>query len=249
MRFVLLLFAGLFLYGSLPGQELVFCLDHTREGAPLARSESFDLDRFGQNLDMVFRNRGPIRTSKLYFFIDIERDGQFLEFDTKTVVPGEGVHWAAIQYHFERSGRYRVMVMNAEKEEICRGEVSVNIRNDENSPEYFEGAKVVFCNVAAEGVADTLLDAIRVPSGGSRTLSVLLQHNRALKTDAILVDVWVGAGEAAGLYLETVAFSVNGDWSYTQFPYEFRSAGVYTFRIYNEHEIWIASSKLEVMME
>jgi hypothetical protein len=231
------------------GQDIIFCLDHTDNGLPLGSGKEFELERHGQNVDILFRNKEPIRTDKLYYFIDYEENGHYAEFDTKTSVADHNKTWDVLSYRFTRSGRYRVLVMDANKKEICRAEVLVNVKEEENSPEYYDGAHLVFCHSANKGQPDTLLEAIRVPSGTAETLAVFVRHIRPFKTRRIYVDIWVGSGTGAGMYLETVEFSLDPSWTYSQFAYEFRGAGVYTFRVYNEDEIWIATSKLEVMME
>jgi hypothetical protein len=230
-------------------QDITFCLDHTESGLPLGSGKQFELERFGQNVEILFRSPVPIRSEKLYFFIDYQRDGQFAEFDTKTSAVDHNKNWQLISYRFQQTGRYRVLVMDADKKEICRGEVEVIVKEEENSPEYFEGARLIFCNSATKGMPDSALKAVKVPPGTTISLAVLLRHIRPFKTHHIFVDVWVGSGKGAGNYVETMEFTLDPNWTYSQFPYEFSGAGFYTFRVYNEDEIWITSAVLEVKME
>lgn len=232
-----------------PAQELVFCLDHTKDGTPLARSKQFELESFGQELALVFRTKEVIRSEKLYFFVDIFQGDAFMEYDTKTSQPEPGNNWSSVRYKFDRSGKYRVVVLDAEKRELCQDIVEVNVREEENSPAYFQGAKVVFCNKAPSGVADTTFFEYKLQTGTVKTFSVLVNHDRPLSTERIVVDVWLGGGKSTGMYLETLEFQVEPHWNYTQFDYPINGAGVYTFRVYNEHEIWISNGVLEVMME
>jgi hypothetical protein len=245
------LIAALLLLGptGLWAQELVFCLDHTKDGTPLARAQQFELETFGQELALVFRSPDVIRTEKLYFFIDIFQDNAFVEYDTKSAIPKPGFNWSSVRYKFDKSGKYRVVALDAAKKEICSGIVEVNVREEENSPAYFDGAQLVFCNQAPSGVADTSYHEFSLRTGKRKEFAVLLHHDRPLSTRRILVDVWLGGGRSAGLYLETMEFQVEPQWNYTQFPYKVDGAGVYTFRVYNENEVWISSGTLEVMME
>jgi hypothetical protein len=247
--FACLVLSALSLSLPLQAQDITFCLDHTDSGLPLGSGKQFELDRFGQNVEILFRSPDPLRTDKLYFFIDFYQDGKFAEFDTKTSAVDHNRNWEVLSYRFQQTGRYRVLVMDAEKKEICRAEVEIILKEEENSPEYYDGARIIFCNTASKGQADTVLKAIKVPFSKVTTLAVLLRHIRPFKTHHIYVDVWVGSGNGAGNYLETIEFALDANWTFSQFPYEFRSAGVYTFRVYNEDEIWIASGVLEVMME
>lgn len=234
---------------NLQAQDITFCLDHTANGLPLGSGKHFELERFGQNVEILLRNREPVDNEKLYFFIDFWQDGKFVEFDTKTTAVDHGIDWEVISYRFQQTGRYRVMAMDAKKKEICRGELEIIVKEEENSPEYFEGARLVFCHSATKGIPDTLLKMIKIPAGESQNLSVFLRHIRPFKTQHIYVDVWVGSGVGAGAYLETIEFTLDPNWTYSQFPYEFRSAGVYTFRVFSEDEIWVTSAVLEVTME
>jgi hypothetical protein len=247
LAFMVVIFMSLVLQA--PAQEITFCLDHTDNGLPLGSGKQFELERFGQDVELLFRNRELVRTEKLYFFIDYQQEGKYAEFDTKTMAVDHNKNWALLSYRFQQTGRYRVLVLDAEKKEICRGEVDIIVKEEENSPEYFNGARIVFCNTAIKGQPDTLIKALKVPVGQAKTLSIFIRHIRPFKTHHIFVDIWAGSGEGAGQYLETVEFTLDPNWTYSQFPYEFRSSGVYTFRVYNEDEIWITSAALEVTME
>lgn len=251
MRLKLFLVGFAWMMCALPGsaQDITFCLDHTENGLPLGSGKQFELERFGQNIEILFRNPNPIRSEKLYFFIDYQRDGQFAEFDTKTSAVDHNKNWLLISYRFQQTGRYRVLVMDAEKKEICRAEVEVIVKEEENSPEYFEGARLIFCMSANKGMPDSALKAVNISPGTTKTLAVLLRHIRPFKTHHIFVDVWVGSGKGAGTYVETMEFTLDPNWTYSQFPYEFSGAGFFTFRVYNEDEIWITTSVLEVKME
>jgi hypothetical protein len=255
LQFSVVLFLALIFTPALSSaQELIFCLDHTKDGTPLARSKQFELESFGQELALVFRTKEVIQSEKLYFFVDIFQGEAFVEFDTKTSQPEPGNNWSSVRYKFERSGKYRVVVLDGEKRELCKDIVEVNVREEENSPAYFEGAKVVFCNQAPSGVADTAFFEYKLRTATVKTFSVLVNHDRPLSTERIVVDVWLGGGNpigigSAGMYLETLEFQVEPHWNYTQFDYPINGAGVYTFRVYNQHEIWISNGVLEVMME
>ncbi|HHG85638.1 MAG TPA: hypothetical protein ENJ82_12895 [Bacteroidetes bacterium] len=234
---------------ALFGQEVIFCLDHTLDGSPLARSNEFELESIGQELDFLFRQPGVIQTEKLFFFVDIFQGDKFIEHDTKSCIPSPGENWAMVRYRFEHSGNYRVVILNSDKQKICQDTVFVNVREEENSPAYFKGAHLIFCNNASSGVADTSFQNYRLPTASIHAQRVLLKHDRPLSTGKIYVDIWLGAGETAGSYLETVEFQLNPHWNYTQFTYTLKSAGVYTFRVYNEYEVWITTGVLEVMMK
>lgn len=233
----------------LSAQELIFCLDHTMDGSPLARAQTFELESLGQELALLFRQNEVIQTEKVYFFIDVLQDGKFIEHDTKSCIPAPGDNWASVRYRFERSGKYRVVLLNAQKQEICQDTVFVNVREEENSPAYFDDAELIFCNDAPGGMADTSFQEVKLRTGSEKEQRVLVHHERPLSTGKIFVDVWLGAGETAGMYLETIEFQLNPHWNYTQFTYALRSAGVYTFRVYNEMEVWITTGSLEVTME
>ena len=228
-------------------QGLTFCLDHTPSGLPLGSGRSFELERHGQDVEMLYKSNHPIRAERIYYFIDYEENGKFVEFDTKSATPDHNKNWIATPYRFTRTGHYRVLMLDGDKKEICRGELDVNVKEENNTPEYYAGPKLIFCNSATKGKPDTMLTAIQVNAGQAETLAVFIRHVRPLKTRHIYVDVWVGSGgESAGMYLETFEFTIESNWTFSQFPYEFRGAGVYTFRVYNEDEIWMSSGTIEV---
>lgn len=233
--------------GALLGQRLSFCLSHSPDGKPVGVSDTFNLQQSGDAVEFVFQASEPLISPKLYFFIDHWEGERYVEFDTKTHIPEHGSRWAALQYRFTRSGSYRVLVLNADKEELCRNEVQVTVAEDEDSPEYFSEAQVLVCSGAPKGLPLDTLESYPVSPGQVPRLTVLLKHTRPLAMNRLLADVWLGSGdEGPGLFLETIEFHVRPEWTHTQFKYEFGSYGVYTFRLYNEQEVYIGAARVSM---
>lgn len=225
-------------------QELVFAKDHSHTGAPVARGEEFSLDQFGEELDLIFRQKDPIVSSKLYFFIDRKVGDSFLGYDTKSIAPTEESNWLALRYRFERSGLFRVVVLNEEKDELCRAQVRINVFRDFGGPDYYQDAELVFCHQIGDGgEPDMHLD--RVPLGRHRNLKVLLKHFHPLRTQYLTVDVWKRNADKLEL-VESARFSVQGYWNYAQFPYQFKEPGQYLLRVYSDDEVHICSGEIEV---
>lgn len=245
-RFVTLL--SLFLLPLLgTAQGLTFCLDHTKEGGALAPDSTFELDQFGQEIDFLFHYQDIPPASKLYFFIDKEVEGGHLEYDTKTVVTEAGQDWVALSYRFERSGRYRVMVMDAGKVEVARSALKVSVLRDVGGPSYYQDAELAFCNRVKDGEPDTRLDRVMLGRERQREVQVLLRHYRPLRFSRLVVDVWKDAEEGEEpTYVETMEFQVESHWLFTQFSYPFKETGSYRFRAYSEDEVWIATGKITV---
>lgn len=231
------------------GQGLVFCLDHTKDGRPLAPDSIFELDQFGQEIDFLYQGGGDAIADKLYFFIDKEVEGGgYLEYDTKTMEADSGQSWAALSYRFERSGRYRVMLLDGEKQELCRGALKVNVLRDVGGPSYYRDAVLAFCNRVKDGEADTELDRVSLGSGKRRDLRVLVRHYRPLRCERLVVDVWMLGPDGVEMrYVETMDFQIEPHWMFTQFEYAFREPGRYSFRVYSEDEVWIASREIMVV--
>lgn len=227
-------------------QQIFFCQDHTLEGKPIGIADTFNLAESGEAVEMVFQNGKPFFSPKLYFFIDRWEGSRFEEYDTKTAMTEHGSTWAALQYRFLRSGAYRVMVLNADKQELCRKQVMVSINEDQGTPEYYNGVQAMICTAAPNGKPLDTLDVYRLRTGQTGLLTVLLRHVQPLGSSRLVVDVWVGAGDGAGVYVETIELETSPEWMHTQFKYEFDSYGVYSFRIYNEQEVFIAATRVSV---
>jgi hypothetical protein len=245
-HFRMLLYLLCLLPGMLWGQALAFCLAHSPEGKPIGAADTFRLQESGQAIEFVFQSKTPLISPKLYFFIDHWEGNRYVEFDTKTHIPDHGSKWAALQYRFTRSGAFRVLVLNADKEELCRQEVVVNVAEDEDSPEYFSDAQVLVCSAAPKGNPLDTLSVYRVLTGQIPKLTVLFRQTRPFAMNRLLADVWLGSEEGAGLFLETIEFHVRPEWTHTQFKYEFSSYGVYTFRLYNEQEVFIGTARVSI---
>ena len=241
------LLALLFLPAFSHAQGLIFCLDHTKDGGALAPDSVFELDQFGQEIDFLFKNYTPIEASVLYFFIDKETSAGFVEHDTKSLVPDSGKTWASLSYRFERSGRYRVLVLDGEKEEICRGGLKVNVLRDVGGPGYYQDADVVFCHRVLGGEPDMDLDHLSLGVQKKRDIAVLLKHFRPLRFGRLVVDVWKTGMDEELAYVETMEFDIQPHWLYTQFEYTFRDPGDYQFRAYTEDQVWIATGRIEVV--
>ncbi len=230
---------------ALPAQELIFCLDHTKEGAPLAAGEEFDLDQFGQELDLLFRNGHPIETDKLYFFIDRMVDSVFVEHDTRSLLTSKGEDWSSVKYKFDRTGQYRVVVLDGDKAEVCRTEVKVNVLRDVGGPSYYRDTEVKFCYQVKDGLPDTQLRNIALEQQKKNPIKVLVRHFRPLRTSSMTVDVWK-KGLEEDEYMESIEFEVEPHWTFTQFEYAFKERGTYFFRVYSEEEVWMTSGRLVV---
>ncbi len=232
-------------WGALSAQQLTFCLDHTKEGVPLAGGDEFDLDQFGQELDLLFRNGHPIETSKLYFFIDRMVDTVYVEHDTKSLMTARGETWSSVKYKFDRTGQYRVVVLDGDKAELCREVVKVNVLRDVGGPSYYRDTEVKFCYQVKDGVPDIQLDSILFEQQKRKTIKVLVRHFRPLRTHSMTVDVWK-KGLSEDEYIESIEFDVEPHWTFTQFNYVFKGRGTYFFRVYSEEEVWMASGRLVV---
>ena len=230
---------------ALPAQELVFCLDHTREGAPLAADTEFELDQFGQELDLLLRNGHAIQTPKLYFFIDRMVDTVYVEHDTRSIMTPKGSKWASVKYKFDRTGQYRVVVLDADKLELCRAEVKVNVLRDVGGPSYYRDAEVKFCWLVQDGQPDKQLRRVHYETQKKHPIKVLIKHFRPLRTHSLTVDVWK-KGMSEDEYMESIEFEVEPHWTFTQFEYTFKSRGVFFVRVYSEDEVWMASGRLAV---
>lgn len=230
---------------ALPAQQLVFCLDHTRDGVPLAGGGEFELDQFGQELDLLFRNPRRIDTPKLYFFIDRMIDSVYVEHDTRSMMTREDQPWLSVNYRFDRTGRYRVLVLDADKAELCRAVVDVNVLRDVGGPSYYRDLEVLFCHQTQEGEPDTRLETISLDQQKNNPVKVLVKHFRPLRSKTIVIDIWK-KGEEADEYQETLEFVVEEHWNFTQFTYPFKTLGTYFVRVYSEDDVWMGSGTLEI---
>lgn len=230
---------------ALPAQQLTFCLDHTKEGVPLAGGDEFDLDQFGQELDLLYQNGHPLETDKLYFFIDRMVDTVYVEHDTRSLLTAQGETWSSVKYKFDRTGQYRVVVLDGDKAELCRKEVKVNVLRDVGGPSYYRDTEVKFCYKVKDGLPDIQLRSILLEEQKRSPLKVLIRHFRPLRTRSMTVDIWK-KGLSEDEYIESIEFDVEPHWTFTQFEYSFRSRGTFFFRVYSEEEVWMASGRLVV---
>jgi len=230
---------------ALPAQQLVFCLDHTKDGTPLAGGGEFELDQFGQELDLLFRDQQKINTPKLYFFIDRMIDSVYVEHDTRSTMTRQDRAWHSIQYRFDRTGRYRVLVLDADKAELCRAEVDVNVLRDVGGPSYYRDLELHFCHQIQDGEPDTKLKAVSLEQQKRSPVKVLVKHFRPLRTESIVIDIWK-KGDEEDEYQETLEYRVEPHWAFTQFVYPFKTAGTYFIRVYSEDDVWMGSGALQV---
>lgn len=227
---------------SLHSQSIYFCHSHTPEGKPIGVTDTFELRHSGESVEFVFDNEKPLDSPKLYFFVDLWANGRFEEFDTKTAIVQHGSTWAAIEYRFSRSGAYRVQVLTADKEVLCSKQLGVSITENEDLPSYFEGARILVCTAAPNGKPIDTLRKYSQRAGQTTMLTLLLNHVRPIGTSRVYVDVWTGSGDGEDIFLETIELATEPSWPYMQFKYEFKSYGAYTFRFYNENEVYIGST-------
>ena len=239
---------------SIQAQSIYFCKSHTETGDPVDARNVWAIKPWGSLIYILFDNEGEkLETSLNYLFLDRYIDGNFKPFDSKAITVKDDATWFAYNYKFLEPGKYRVYIINQNKEELASETVTIQIESDYlnnrqgTTSLYYDGAKVKFCQRV---IAGKVINEFRtVPLQKYDSVAVYINNKSPLETSLLMVDVWEKPKGSVDYdkFVESKKYQLNPSWEYVFFYYKFSKPGLYKFNIYNEKEILISAGYIRVL--
>jgi len=236
-------------------KRVYFCEDYTATGEPKGQSSRWSITPAAGNVYFLYQNDNiNITTSKIYFFIDFLTDGEYKEFDTKSVTPDKYKSYVLYDYKFTKSGDYRIIVYDADMSKLTTDYVTITMKDAEKanntdntkvSTVYYLDATVTFCtDVDNKGNAVTPSTVFNINQDKGSYVYVLLNNGKALKTTELIVDIW--KGDDYKDFVETRKVTVEDYSNFAYFKYTFYKDGKYKFSIFTKDETFIQTGFVEV---
>ncbi|MCC5945199.1 MAG: hypothetical protein JJT94_09700 [Bernardetiaceae bacterium] len=108
-------------------QELIFT-SYVKEGKTLPEymGKEWNVHPIGGGfIYFLYKQAKPLSSGKMYLYIDKLTSNHYYEFDEKRLNVRGGKSWAAFQYSFKEAGKYRVVILNADKEELVTDYIQI----------------------------------------------------------------------------------------------------------------------------
>lgn len=251
---------AVFMFLSIAGfaqKRIYFCEDYTPTGEPKGQSSRWSITPTAGNVYILYQNDYVnISTSKIYFFIDLLTDGEYKEFDTKSVTPDKYKSYVIYDYKFSKAGEYRVIVYDGLMNKLCTEYVTITMKSETTTTttttqtnkyttSYYSGATVTFClDVDSEGNAITPSTVFNINEESGSYIYILLNSAKALKTTELIVDIW--KGDSYTDFVETKRISVEDNWEFAYFKYTFYKKGNYKFSVFTKDETFIQAGYVTI---
>lgn len=239
---------------SVQAQQLYFCNSHTETGVPIDARNVWSIKPWGSLIYILVDNEGKKFDTQLnYLFLDRYMDGDYKPFDSKAINLKDDVSWFAYNYKFTEPGKYRVYLVNQNKEELVSSTVTIQVESDYlnnrqgSTTLYYDGTKIKFCERVIAGQAINTFKTMSINKMDSM-VTVFIDHKASIETSTFVVDIWEKPSRSFEYdkFIESKKYALNPSWDYAFFKYKLEKPGFYKFNIYNAKEVLITSGYLEV---
>jgi hypothetical protein len=257
MKKILLIYLiGIFIFGISTNQvfaqrKVYLCENYTSSGQPVKPDIEWTMKPTGGGVYILYTNNGEIIPwTTMYVFIDKLTDGEYKEYDTKTVNPDKSKSWYVYDYSFKEKGSYRVTIYDQDVEKLASQEFTILIKSadgtDQQEVTQNSGASVIFCASLDE-------DKNPVDKGetfyvdrtkGSYIYIYIDNDNIAFNTEGLIVDLWKGNDYAD--FVDTKNLTIETQWTATYFKYTFMVAGDYKIMVYRKDQSYIQSGYVTI---
>ena len=240
---------------SLQAQQVYFCNSHTEKGDPIDARNVWSIKPWGSLVYVLVDNEDkPFETQLNYLFLDRLIDGEYRPFDSKAVNVKDDATWFAYNYKFTEPGKYRVYVVDQNKEEIGSSTVTIQVESDylqnrqSKNSLYYDGTKIKFCERVIAGKPINTFRKMSL-SKLDGTVHVFIDTKSSIQSSVFVVDIWEKPTRSVEYdkFIESKKYALTPSWEYVFFKYTFNKPGHYKFNIYNENEVLITAGYLEVV--
>lgn len=245
----------LFITISSYGQEIVFAEGHTSEGEPVNSFVQKQMTQRNLTVDIIF-DFGDVRfgSNVVYLYIDIDNEGVYRPYDSKSLEPDTSKNWLSYKYSFKEPGKYKVYFRKPAQENLAVAYLTLTEgsfetpRNRSNINVYYQNSRMYFCEWVLNKKPINEREKVSV-SDYDGMIYVYLKNNAPLNTDTLIVDVWREIPGLSGRdeFYETMKFRMNPNWPDVYFKYYFDEPGYYNVQVYNDKFQLINSKRIQAV--
>ena len=188
------------------------------------------------------------------------QDGDYKEFETKSITPDNNNSWAVYDCKFTKEGDYRVIVYDASLTKLATEYVTITVKEgevekdskkkDKTDAYYFVDAKVTFCVSVEDGKAVTPSTVFNIDKSSGGYIYLLIENNfKPLKAEQLIVDIWKNRDDddiAYTEFVDTKYITSAKNMTYADLKYTFYKKGKYKFSVFTKDNVWIQSGFVEI---
>jgi hypothetical protein len=231
-------------------QKLYICDSYTERGDPIGAlyKTEFDSTEGLYAYALFTYNNYKLKSDMLYLLVDKFIGGKPMPFDSRALQTDPSRSWIVYDYKFRESGQYVFHIADAFGNKLASYKVTLtnSYKPEPTSSQdalYYSNCEIIFCARVLSGKPLRQFKALTM-NNNDRTVAVMLNNKRPLKTGRILVVIWRrnDTSYEYDSFVSSKRFMIQPDWDDTFFNYKFDDPGEYKFSFYDENEKLIKSA-------
>lgn len=226
-------------------QSVVLCESYDTQGKASGVYDSWSVSATASYIYILYNQPTAMKDGLWYIYID-EYDiaqGKYIPYQTIPITPVANSTWYAHDQQFPDAGSFKVSVMfngtqMAEFKYSIEVIPSTTSGTDTLTTFYYENSFVTSgTSVTAEGLLVGEAGTFYLNGNASVTVTVYVDNNlKPFLSDFVYVDIFKSPDEE--MY-DSFTITMQPDWDYLHFKYEFKEPGTYFVDIFNAQDIFI----------
>ena len=214
---------------SFAQNKLLLCTGYDKDGKYSGAYNEWNIQKDSNFMYLFYESATPLNDTLLVIIDKVfnRTDTNFYEFDHYYLVPDISKKWAVNKYIFSKSGKYKITVF------------------DRNNTWYYNQSETGFYE---NNKGDTMVgrnDVFSYKQDGTRVILYIGQKDkRPLKTTHLISRIYTN--DTCHEFIRSNSYYVDENWSWTFVPVYFYKKGKYTVELYNDDDIFINSTPIEI---
>ncbi len=251
-----LLLPALLAFQAAQSQTLQFAKSFTETGEGIDKRNVWFADSAEQRVAVLFNNgKQTISVHRLVAEIKMPNDSV-----AKLILKvGSNKNWVADYFEMKELGKYAVSVKDekgnilAANDLYLRGSESPRTEEEAfqvanvNQTLKYEQSVLTFCEAYKEGKIQNPNTTFKL-SGNGKYVEIVLNSDKAIDTDRIMVDVWKKKEEESSFndHFDSKEFKADKSQKTIVFHYSFRKPGDYKISVFTKDFVWITSGYVSI---
>jgi hypothetical protein len=233
-------------FSMVEGQKLYFCERYSTSGEPINISNKWVISDSGGGIYFLFKPEKGAKGGLTYFYIDQKQGDSYKENDVRELNIGDDAGWVVMDYKVKEPGEYKITVLDKLKNILATEVLSVSVKESKTSPAYYKNMITTFCKKVEDGAPVDAFSELTLPESGEASVSLLMKHDKPMKSFRLIVDVWTVKDDKLDEFVESLTVDADTDELLAELEYTIFSKGEYRFMIYNNESVFMKGASLVV---
>ena len=229
-------------------QSVVLCESYDTQGTASGVYDSWTVTSTASYIYILYNQPTAMKEGSWYIYID-EYDvaqGKYIAYQTIPITPVANSTWYAHDQQFLDAGSFKVSVMfnNTPMAEFkysieVTPTTSTSIAGTDTLTTFYHENSLVTAgtSVTAEGLLVGEAETFYLNGNASVTVTIYLDNYlKPILSDFVYVDIFKSPDEEMW---DSYTITMQPDWDYLHFKYEFKEPGTYFIDIFNAQDIFI----------